>query len=75
MQNAKDVNLETMSVQELQELHAQIHIAIRAQIREKNARMSGTPMTASASAASAPLPSINLERERDAWLASRRKGG
>lgn len=77
MLDDRDVNLETMSVQELLDLQAQIHLAIRAQIREKNARLAGTAGTAMipAPAAAAALPRIDLERERDQWLASRRKGG
>lgn len=68
MQNARDIELEAMSVQELLELQAAIHAAVRAAIREKNARK----------AAPAPTPTlrtpIDLERERDAWLAARRGG-
>lgn len=74
MLDDRDVNLETMSVQELLDLQAQIHLAIRAQIREKNARLAGTAMIPAPTAA-ATLPRIDLERERDQWLASRRKGG
>lgn len=73
MLDARDVNLETMSVQELLDLQAQIHLAIRAQIREKNARLAGAPLM-SVPTATAVLPRIDLERERDQWLASRRKG-
>ena len=78
MQDIEDASIEAlseMSVQELLELQARIHTAVRAAIREKNERRL-MPATTSAAATAAPAKSaINLERERDAWLASRRKGG
>ena len=73
MTNPKDSDLEAMPLQELLELHASIHQAIRAAIREKNARLS-MPVIAPSAPAATVRPSIDLERDRDAWLAARRRG-
>jgi len=67
MQDTKDVDLDSMSVQELLELQAAIHVAVRAAIRQKN-ELKGAP----ASAAPISKPKIDLEGERDRWLAERR---
>ena len=77
MQDIEDASIEAlsaMSVQELLELQARIHTAVRAAIREKNERRA-LPATAAAASVTPVRSAINLERERDAWLASRRKGG
>ncbi len=77
MQDIEDASIEAlsaMSVQDLLELQARIHTAVRAAIREKNERRA-LPMSSAAAPAAPVRSAINLERERDAWLASRRKGG
>lgn len=75
MTNPRDSELEALSLQELLELHASIHTAIRAAIREKNARLSMPVLgTSSPAPAQAARASIDLERDRDAWLAARRRG-
>lgn len=76
MTTPKDSELEAMSSLELMELHAEIHKAIRAAIREKNARLSMPMIGATPRAAAAPAAraAIDLERDRDAWLAARRRG-
>ena len=64
-----DKQLEQMSVKELEELQARIHTAIRAKIRAINERR-GAPPTAEVTAAPA---AVDLESERNAWLAARTK--
>jgi len=63
-----DVNadfLADMSVQELVALQARIHEAVRARIRERNQAKAPPPAP--------PAPkSMDLAKERDAWLAARR---
>jgi hypothetical protein len=57
--------LDELSVKELLELQARIHAQVRTLIRKQN----------EAKAAPAPAPPtapLDLERERDAWLAARR---
>lgn len=68
MKDLTDLELEKMSVKELQDLKDQVHVAIRAQIR-KRAEMKAAPPAPKA----APVP-LDLERERDAWMASRKSG-
>ncbi|MDX2158422.1 MAG: hypothetical protein SFW09_18135 [Hyphomicrobiaceae bacterium] len=70
-----DTQLAKLSVIELQELQAQLHVAIRAAIRAKqeakaSAGRPGGPATATGPA----TPSLDLARERDAWLARKRAG-
>lgn len=68
-----EIELELLSVKELLDLQARIHTAIRAIIRARNER-SGSGMSM------APLPvakiaeKVDLESERNAWLAARKKG-
>ena len=54
-----DAQLEKLTVKELTELRAEIEVAIRAAIRAKNSSKLGRDK-------------IDLERERDAWLAAKR---
>ncbi|MGE0697796.1 MAG: hypothetical protein AB7O57_01740 [Hyphomicrobiaceae bacterium] len=68
MQDATDLALEKMSLVELQELQTAIHVAIRSEIRKRNERLSSRPVTVEPP----PKPKLDLERERDAWLAKRR---
>lgn len=65
-----DAELNRMSLRELLELQAELHAGIRAAIRAKRL---GVPMPASAGAGPAGQ-SLDLERERDAWLARKRSG-
>lgn len=63
MKNVTDFNLESLSVRELMELQDAIKLAVRGILRQQNERRAA-PVTA----ASRPL-AVDLERERDAWLA------
>ena len=54
-----DAQLEKLTVKELTELRAEIEVAIRAAIRAKNSSKLGRDK-------------IDLERERDAWLSTKR---
>ena len=59
--------LDKLSVQELRELKDSIDAAIRAVIRARRETKAKSPGTA------APTPiRIDLERERDEWIATRR---
>jgi len=64
-----DPHLGSLSLRELEELQAQLHIAIRARIRAqqeaKLVRQGPGPVRA---------PNMDLAAERDAWLARRRSG-
>ncbi len=64
-----DKQLEQMSVKELLELQASIHTAIRAKIRAINERRGSPPDTVVTAAPAA----VDLESERNAWLAARKK--
>lgn len=69
-----DVFLETLSVRELKDLNGRIELAIRAAIRSRNAALSGrnaTVVRAPVTDVAAPPAMVDLERERDAWLARR----
>ena len=63
-----DAELDKLTVRELRELMTRIEDAIRAGIRAKTSARAqiGVPIEKSAA------PMIDLERERDAWLMSRR---
>lgn len=63
-----DAELDRLTVKELRVLNTRIEDAIRAQIRAKRL---GMPAMADA-AGQHQQKSIDLEKERDAWLASRR---
>lgn len=67
-----DYKLDKMSVKELRSFKDEVDAAIRAKIaqdhRERDAKL------AKPSAADAPPPLIDLERERDAWQASKKTG-
>lgn len=63
-----DAELERLSVKELQALINRIDDAIRASIRAKRLAKLGV---IEQPAAPAPAATIDLERERDAWLAAR----
>ena len=62
-----ELNLATMSVRELSDLHAAVQSAIRAAIRKRREE-SGAPMVEPANTAPTERAS-----ERDAWLAARRR--
>jgi hypothetical protein len=68
MENLKNITLDTMSVRELMELQADIQAAVKAAIRQQNEQR------AMAAAPPAANKVVDLERERDAWLARRRAG-
>ena len=58
-----DAQLKSLTVKELLELQAEVELAIRAAIRAKREKKPAV--------AAAPKK-IDLERERDAWLSSRK---
>jgi hypothetical protein len=65
-----DTQLSQLSLLELQDLQAKLHVAIRAAIRQQQeakaaGRKPSSPVVEAA-------PTIDLARERDAWLARRR---
>lgn len=64
-----EIQLETLSVNELRELKANIETAVRAAIRERN-QAKLAPRTPAATSPSKP---VDLESEARAWLAARRK--
>ncbi len=65
-----DTQLNKLSLLELQDLQAKLHVAIRAAIRkQQEAKATGRKPEAPTSE---PAPAIDLARERDAWLARRR---
>ena len=68
MQDLADLHLDTMSTTELQELKAEVHVAIRAAIRLRSELKSKLPEPAKMTPAK-----VDLERERDAWIASRKQ--
>ena len=69
MDDVKSIDLDAMSVQELTELQAQLHVAIRAAIRQRAELKAGTGQPKPE-----PKPAvIDLARERDAWLAARKR--
>lgn len=74
MRHVKDSELEMMSVRDLLDLQAALQTAIRAAIRRKAEEKSASARPEAAVAA-APVQRADLERERDAWLAARRRGG
>ena len=66
MKNVKDSQFEHMSVRELREFRDAVDAAIRASIaRDRNERSAKVAMPAE-------RVLIDLERERDAWKASRK---
>jgi hypothetical protein len=68
-----DTQLEKLSLLELQDLQAQLHVAIRAAIRKQQEARAAGP-NAVIKPAQSPSPSLDLARERDAWLARKRSG-
>lgn len=64
-----DLQLDTLSVNELRTLKENIDTAIRAAIRERN-QAKQRPMTP----VQAAPTKFDLERERDAWMAAKRTG-
>lgn len=66
-----EIELERLSVKELLELQARIHTAIRAIIRARNERVGTAPAAVPAEKVAARA---DLETERNAWLAARKKG-
>lgn len=67
VQDVNEVQLDNLSLKELQELSANIDTAIRAQIRARS-EMKAKP----AGFAVAAPAKVDLERERDAWIAAKR---
>jgi len=67
-----DEALRKLTLEELRALKSEIEDAIRAGIRAQ--RLAKTPAARPAQAEDAPAPitQTDLERERDAWLSSRR---
>ena len=65
MQDAADIKLDAMSVAELRELQAEVEQAIRAVIRQRAQQKAAPPPQ------KVNVP-VDLEQERDAWLARRR---
>ena len=69
-----DAELGKLSLLELRDLQAQIHVAIRARIRAQQARKMGVEPIAAPAAPAAQVAPFDLARERDAWLAGRSGG-
>ena len=70
-----DVELNKLSLLELQELQAQLHVAIRAKIRAQQAEMAARSRGAPPEVQrETHAPAVDLAQERDAWLARRRAG-
>lgn len=67
VQDVNEVQLDKLSLKELQELSANIDTAIRAQIRARS-EMKAKP----AGVVEAAPAKVDLERERDAWIAAKR---
>ena len=67
-----DKELERLSLLELQDLQAQLHVAIRAAIRAQQEAKAAQGRPAAARVEQAPP--IDLARERDVWLARKRAG-
>jgi hypothetical protein len=70
----KDETLEQMSLRELLELQETLHKAIRAEIRKKNEAMAAASRPPARQEAEPRPAPVDLERERDAWLAAKRRG-
>ncbi len=68
-----DNELCKLSLLELQDLHAQLHLAIRAAIRAQQEAKAGK-LPGAVAAPAKPVAAPDLARERDAWLAQRRSG-
>jgi hypothetical protein len=62
-----DAQLDKLTVKELQDLRANIDLAIRAVIRASRVGKTADPIVGPAD----PIK-IDLERERDAWLSAKR---
>ncbi|MEZ5818073.1 MAG: hypothetical protein R3D44_13410 [Hyphomicrobiaceae bacterium] len=69
-----DTQLSELSLLELQDLHAKLHIAIRKAIRAQQEAMAARYRPVVEQPLDQPQPSIDLASERDAWLARRRSG-
>jgi len=67
-----DQQLSELSLLELQDLHAKLHAAIRKAIREQQEAMASRTKPDQPSVE--PNRSLDLLKERDAWLARRRNG-
>ena len=72
MQHIDDEDLARMSSRELLDLQAQIHDAIRAHIRTKNARMSGA--TRLQQSGPAHLPQVEQSRQRSLLVHAATRG-
>jgi len=64
-----ELQLDKLSVSELLELKANIELAVRAAIRERNR----PKLIASNPAKAAPAKSMDLQSEARAWMVARRK--
>jgi hypothetical protein len=68
-----DTQLAELSLLELQDLQAKLHVAIRKAIRDQQEAMAARYRRPPQSqTADHPAEPINLARERDAWLARKR---
>jgi hypothetical protein len=63
-----EIELDKLSVKELRELKDHIELAIRAMIRQRH-----TSKAELASPVALAPVKVDLERERDAWMATRRQ--
>ena len=68
MQDFSNPNLDAMTLGELLNFQAALHTAIRCAIRQRQ-QASATPIRV----ATHPLSTIDLAKERDEWLANRRR--
>jgi hypothetical protein len=69
-----DAELNQLSLLQLQDLQARLHVAIRAAIRAQQEAKAAHGSGATVPTAAPPAPVLDLARERDAWLARRRSG-
>jgi hypothetical protein len=69
-----DAELSKLSLLQLQDLQARLHVAIRAAIRAQQEAKAAHGIAPASQAAAPPAPVLDLARERDAWLARRRAG-
>lgn len=68
-----DTQLSELSLLELQDLQAQLHAAIRKAIRAQQEAMAARYRPQQIQSTVQPVGHIDLSRDRDAWLARRRR--
>lgn len=68
MRDVSDPTIDAMTLAELREFQAALHAAIRSAIRERQ-QAKATPINMP----TPPVPTVDLARERDDWLANRRR--